>query len=188
MFFLFFWYFLYLHFKWYPLSWYLPWNPLSHHLSPFFFVNVHPPTNNFLPALAFPYTGTSSLHRNKDLSWSWCQAELSCTTYPAGPMSPSMSIFGWWFSPWELWGFWMVDIVILPMVLQTPSAPSVLNLTPPLGSLNLVQWLAVIIHLCICQALAEPFRKQLYQAPVSKHFLAFAIIFKLAPHFYRPTL
>ena len=30
-------------------------------------------------------------------------------------------------------------------------------------------------HLCICEALEEPLRKQLYQAPVSKHFPASAI-------------
>jgi hypothetical protein len=39
-----------------------------------------------------------------------------------------------------------------------------------------VQWLAVGIHLCICQALAEPLRRQLYQAPVSKHFMASTIV------------
>jgi hypothetical protein len=32
--------------------------------------------------------------------------------------------------------------------------------------------MAVSIHLCIYQALAEPLRRQLYQAPVSKHLLA----------------
>jgi hypothetical protein len=58
------------------------------------------------------------------------------------------------------------------MGLETPSAPSVLSLTPPLGTSCLVQWLAASIHLCICQALAEPLRKQLYQAPVSKQLLA----------------
>ena len=69
----------------------------------------------------------------------------------------------------------MVDIVS-PMGLQTPSAPSVLSLTPPLGTLCSVQWLAASIHLCICQALADPLRRQLYQAPVSMHFLAFTIV------------
>ena len=34
-------------------------------------------------------------------------------------------------------GVLLVDIVVLPMGLQTPSAPSVLPLTPPLGSLYL---------------------------------------------------
>jgi hypothetical protein len=47
--------------------------------------------------------------------------------------------------------------------LQTPSAPSVLYLTPllgtPLGTLCSIQWLAASVHLCICQALAEPFRR-----------------------------
>jgi hypothetical protein len=32
--------------------------------------------------------------------------------------------------------------------------------------------LVASIHFCICQTLAEPLRRQLYQAPVSKHFLA----------------
>jgi hypothetical protein len=45
-------------------------------------------------------------------------------------------LFGWWFSPWEFWdrGVWLVDIADLPMGLQTPTAPSVLPLTPPLGT------------------------------------------------------
>jgi hypothetical protein len=34
----------------------------------------------------------------------------------------------------------------------------------------------VNIHFCICQALAEPLRRQLYQAPVSKHLLASTIV------------
>jgi hypothetical protein len=70
----------------------------------------------------------------------------------------------------------LVDIVFLPIGLQTPSAPSVLSLTPPLGSPCSVQWLAASIHICIGQFLAEPLRRQLYQAPVSKYFLASAIV------------
>jgi hypothetical protein len=62
------------------------------------------------------------------------------------------------------------------MPVKTPSAPSIFPLTPPLGSLCLVQWLTVRIHICIDQGLAEPLRRQLYQAPVSKHFLASAIV------------
>jgi hypothetical protein len=57
------------------------------------------------------------------------------------------------------------------MGLQTPLAPLILSLTPPLGTLCSVQWLAESICLCICQALAEPLRKQLHQAPDNKHFL-----------------
>jgi hypothetical protein len=92
------------------------------------------------------------------------------------PCVPPCVLFGWWFSPWELWEIWLVDIVIPSMGLQTPSAPRILPLTPPLGSFCSDQWLAVSIHPCICQALAEPLREQLYQAPVSKCFLASAIV------------
>jgi Ni/Fe-hydrogenase subunit HybB-like protein len=42
--------------------------------------------------------------------------------------------------------------------------------------LCLVQCLAACIHICIGQDLAEPLRRQLYQALVSKHFLASAIV------------
>jgi hypothetical protein len=56
---------------------------------------------------------------------------------------------------------WLVDIVVLLMGLQAPSAPSVLSLIPPLGTPCLVQWLAASIYLYICQALAEPLRRQL---------------------------
>jgi len=51
------------------------------------------------------------------------------------PWVTSFVFFGWWFSPWEFWGFWLVASVVLPMLLQILSAPSVLPLTPPLGSL-----------------------------------------------------
>ena len=62
------------------------------------------------------------------------------------------------------------------MGLQTPSAPSILSLPPPLGTLCSVQWMAVSIHFCISQTLAEPHRRQLYQAPVNKILLASAIV------------
>jgi hypothetical protein len=42
--------------------------------------------------------------------------------------------FGWWFSLWELWGYWLVHIFFPPMGLQTPSASWVLSLVPPLGT------------------------------------------------------
>ena len=73
-------------------------------------------------------------------------------------------------------GVWLVDIVVLPIGLQTLSAPSVLSLPLPLGSLNSVWWLAVSIYVCIGQVLTEHFRGHLYQVPDSKHFLASAIV------------
>jgi hypothetical protein len=38
-----------------------------------------------------------------------------------------------------------------------------------------VQCLASNIHLCICQSLAEPLRRQAYQGSISKHFMASTI-------------
>ena len=70
----------------------------------------------------------------------------------------------------------MVDIVVLPMGLQTRLALSVLSLTSPsIGTMCSVQWMAVSICLCICQILAESHRRQLYQASGSIHFLASTI-------------
>ena len=49
-------------------------------------------------------------------------------------------------------GVWLVHIVVLPMGLQTPTAPSVLFLTHLLGTPFSVQWWAASICVCICQA------------------------------------
>lgn len=84
--------------------------------------------------------------------------------------------FGWWFSPLELWEVWLVNNVVLPIWLQSPSAHSALPLTFPLGSLGSVQWLAVSICMCISQGLAEPLRNQPYKTPIWKHILASAIV------------
>jgi len=69
-------YFLYLHFKYYPLSWFPHWkNPQSHpthHLPSWGRSPIHGPTPSYLPALAFPHTGASSLPRTKGLSSHWC--------------------------------------------------------------------------------------------------------------------
>ena len=70
----------------------------------------------------------------------------------------------------------MVDIVVLPMRLQTPSLPTVLALTSPLGSLHLVQCLSVYILICFGPPLVEHLRGQIYMAPISKPFLATAIV------------
>jgi hypothetical protein len=84
--------------------------------------------------------------------------------------------FEWWYTSKELWGYWLVHIDVPPMGLQTPSAPWVLSLAPSLGTLCSVQWMTVSIHFCICQALVEPHKRQLYQAPVSKHLLVSTIV------------
>jgi hypothetical protein len=50
------------------------------------------------------------------------------------PWVPPCALLGWWISTWEFWGSWLVNIVVLSMGLQAPSAPSVHSLTPPLGT------------------------------------------------------
>ena len=92
------------------------------------------------------------------------------------PWVPPCVLFGWCFRPWEFGGYLLVHIVVPPMGLQAPSAPWVLSLSPPLEILCSVQWMVVGIHLCMFQALAEPLRRQLYQAPVNKHLLASTIV------------
>jgi hypothetical protein len=50
-------------------------------------------------------------------------------------------LLSWWLNPWELGGVkggvevWLVDIVALPVMLKTPSTPSVLSLTSLIGTL-----------------------------------------------------
>jgi hypothetical protein len=89
---------------------------------------------------------------------------------------PPCVLFVWWFSPWKMWDYWLVHIVLPSMGLQIPSAPWVLSLAPSLGTLCSVQWIAVNICLSTSQALAEFLRRQLYQAPISKILLASAIV------------
>jgi hypothetical protein len=85
-------------------------------------------------------------------------------------------LFGWWLSLWELWGYWLVHTVVPPMRLQTPSDPLVLSRASPMGTQCSAQWMDVSLHLCICQALAKPLRRQLYQALISKHLLTSTIV------------
>ena len=126
-------------------------------------------------ALKFPYTGhrtftgpRASLPLDDRLGHLLLHMQLE-------PPVPPCVFFDWWFNTRELWSYWLVHIVVPLRELQTPSAPGVCSLAPSLGTLCSVQWMTVSIHFCICQALAGPLRRQLYQAPVSKLLLAYAI-------------
>jgi hypothetical protein len=70
-------------------------------------------------------------------------------------------LFGWWFSPWEIWRVWLVDIFILSMGLQTLSAPPVLYLTPPLGLCTHSNGWPSPISLCICQHSGDSYNRLL---------------------------
>jgi hypothetical protein len=69
----------------------------------------------------------------------------------------------------------LVDIVVLPMGLQPPSAPLVLPLQFSTRSPGFSPMIGCIF-ICVSQVLAEPLRGKLYQASVSKHFLASSAI------------
>jgi hypothetical protein len=92
-----------------------------------------------------------------------------------GSQVPPCVFFDWCFSPRELWEYWLVHIVVPPRGLQSPSAPWELSLAPSLWTVCSVQWMTESIHFCISQALAETLRRQVCQAPDSKHLLASAI-------------
>jgi hypothetical protein len=59
-----------------------------------------------------------------------------------------------------------------------PTAYMVFKITNTSSSIGdpVLSLMVESIHLYICQALAEPLRRQLYQAPVSKHLLASPIL------------
>jgi hypothetical protein len=128
---------------------------------------THPPTHSHLAALAASYAVAPSFHRTKGLTSHWCQTDKanSLLYMQLEPWVPLCILFCWWFS-WELLGVWLVDVVFLPIGLQTPLASSVLPLTLPLRSLCSVLRLDARICLCIGQALVDPLKWQLYQAPV----------------------
>ena len=163
-------YFLYLQFKCYPLSWFPLQNPSIPTPSPY-----SPTHQSCFLVLAFPYTGTSSLHRTKGLHSHWWPTRPSSATcdWSQGSLHVYSLVGG--LVPENSGEYWLVYIVP-PMGLPNLSAPWVLSLAPPLGTLCSIQWLAESIHLCICQALVKSLRRQLYQAPVSKHFVASTIV------------
>jgi hypothetical protein len=99
-------YFLYLHFKCYPLSNFSQEIPIP---------SPHPPTPASMP-LHSPTLGPKAsplIDAQQGHPLAHMQLE---------PWVAPFVLFGWLCSPWELWGgeVWLVDIVDLPMRLQTP--------------------------------------------------------------------
>jgi hypothetical protein len=124
-----------------------------------------PPTP--IPSLGIPlYWGIES---SQDLGFPPIDDRLGHTQLhiQLEPHVPPCVFFDWWFSSKELWGYRLVHIVVLPMGLQTPSAPWVLSLDPSLGMI-------VSIYFCICQALTKALNRELYQAPVTR-FICYSV-------------
>ena len=109
-------------------------------------------------------------HRNKGLFSHWCLTGLSSATHASGAMWHTL-VGG--LVPGSFKGVWVVDMVP-PVGLVTPSTTSVLSLSPPLGTLLFNDWL---LHLPLsCKTLAGPLRRQPFQAPVRKIFLASTLV------------
>jgi hypothetical protein len=107
----------------------VPPNPLPHPPFPASMrVLPHPLIHSHLPhSPAFSYTGASSLHRT--ITWRPYKAILC---YICGWSHGSLHVYFLVgdLVPGSSEGVWFV-VVVLPMGLQTPSAPSVFSLTPP---------------------------------------------------------
>ena len=155
---------MYSHFKCYPLSQFPLQKPPLSSLLPCFYEGA--PSHLLIPTSLLWHSPTmrnqaftgprTSIHARQ------CHLLLHMLLEP---WVPPCALFGWWFSPWELWGFWLVDIVVLPMRLQTHSAPTALSLLSTLGSTLSGQCLAVYIHICIGSALALT---QIFYLPLSE--------------------
>jgi len=153
---------------------------LTHPPSPNFYEGAPLPTHPFLPhcpSIPLPWGIEPSQDQGPPLPLMPDNAILCYLCWKHGSLH-MYSLVGGLVpgSSGGVGGIWLVDIVVLPLGLQMPSAPLVLSLTSPLGTLWSIQWLASSIHIYICQALAELLGRQLYQVPVSKHFLALAIV------------
>jgi hypothetical protein len=164
--------FICLHFNCYPPSrsslHELPTQPPPPTLLP------HLPTNSHLTSLLSPFSGTPTFHSTKGLPSHWCHMRQSFATYVAGTMDlPTL-----WLEVWSMRALrCLINWYCCSFYgIQSPSVPSVLLLALPIWFLGSDQWLAVSICIFLNQVLAELLRGQLYQAPVSKHILASAIV------------
>jgi len=91
---------------------------------PCFYENALTPTHSLPPQQpGIPLHWGNELHRTKDSIDSPLIDERQCHPLlhvQLEPCVPQCVLFGWWFSPWELLGIWLVDIGVLPMGLKIP--------------------------------------------------------------------
>jgi hypothetical protein len=162
-------YFLYLLFKCYSFFQLPPGHPLSHPMFHCFCESVYPPpTHSHLPAHKLPYTEALRFHRTKTLSSYW---------HPTRPFSATDSVYSLVgdLLPGNSGGSGCLILLLFlwgckPLQLFSPFSNT--SIGPPCSG----QWLAVRIHLCISQVLAEPLGRKICQVPVSKHFFASTIV------------
>jgi hypothetical protein len=149
-----------LHLKWYPTSW-LPYTNSPSHICP----PLSPlPVWECFPT--HPHFSTPPLKHPPRLEH---QTSSGPKTSPPvairhghpllhmylEPWIPPGTLFGWWSSLWENWVV-RSDYVVLPMGLQSSSAPPGLPPAPSPGFMIGVWWLAPSINICIGWLLARP--------------------------------
>jgi hypothetical protein len=103
-------YFIYLTFQIVsPFQSFPPQSPITSYL-PHASVRVlhYLPSHSCVSILAFPYFGSSNLHRIKGLHSQWCQIRWSSAIYPAGAMGTLCVLLGWWFSARSFGGVFLV--------------------------------------------------------------------------------
>ena len=106
--FLFFGYFINIHFKFYPFPGSPPPENLLSHPSSCFYGGVSPPTHPLQPA-------NTCILLHWSIKPSQAQGHLLQLMPDKAILCYICVFLGWWFSPWELWGFWLIDTVVLPM-------------------------------------------------------------------------
>jgi hypothetical protein len=80
----------------------------------------HSPTHSCLPVLKFLWSIKPSQNQRPLLPLIPDKAIL-CYIYGwSQPWVPPCVLLGWWFSPWEFWGVWLVDIIVLPSSIHLP--------------------------------------------------------------------
>jgi hypothetical protein len=136
-------------------------------------VHSHPPTHSHLPSLAFPTLGNEPsqnqwpllpLRANKATlcyMCSWSHGSLHVYSLVGGLVPGSSGDTGWFILLFLLWNC---------KPLQLLGAFSSSSIGDPVQSLA---WASTSE---ICQPLAEPPRRKLYQAPFNKHLLASIIV------------
>lgn len=74
---------------------------------------IHPliPHCTSIPSLAYQAFTEPSNH----VLSHWGQTQQSSATYVAGATDNASMVFGWWLSLWDLWGFLLVDTIVLPL-------------------------------------------------------------------------
>jgi hypothetical protein len=102
--------------------------PLSHPPSPCFYEVVLPTSRPTLASLPYysPILGHRVFTQPRTSSPIDARQGHPLLHIQLEPRLPPCILLGWRFTPCELW---LVDIVVIPMGLQAPSAPLVLSLT-----------------------------------------------------------